>query len=102
MIIVSKNKDIMVNTDHVKSIFIGADGCSLKANFGNTDGCQIARYSSPDESRIAFEMIYEAIGKKEVFVMPEDYEVKSKIMNKRGYTDIHHVTGKKTKGHGGS
>lgn len=106
MVIVSKNKDILINLEHTKNIYKGADNCTLKANFGNTDGCQLSRYNSPDEMQIAMEMLIDAIGKREVFIMPSDDEVKAKLKAKAGAKGIgenqHHITGKKTKGHGGS
>ena len=75
MIVVNKQRTSLINMDHISCIYMGVDG-SLKANYAAGDGCQIARYNTPDEAvraRIA------ASGQK-----------------------YHHVTGKKTKSHGGS
>lgn len=101
MIIVSKDKEIIVNLNHIKNIYKGADGCTLKVSFGNTDGCQLSRYNSAEEANTAIEMLIDAIGKKEVFIMPGTNEVKAKIKLKSDRQNGHHIDGKKTKGYGG-
>lgn len=46
-----------INTSHITSIYIGADGCTLKADFENGKGCQIARYDVDRFSKIALNFI---------------------------------------------
>lgn len=100
MYIVSKDKNCIINTELITSIYIGADGCTIKADFGNGKGCQIGRYFSEKESQIAIETVASSMGKNEVCFMPEDNAVKAKI--NLGEQKQHHISGKKTKGHGGS
>lgn len=100
MYIVSKDKNSIINAQQITSIYVGADGCTLKADFENGKGCQIGRYSSEKECRTAIEMLSESIGKSEVCFMPQDNAVNAKI--NIGEQKQHHINGKKTKGHGGS
>lgn len=100
MFIVSKDKNSIINAQQTTSIYIGADGCTLKADFGNGKGCQIGRYNSEKECRTAIEILSENIGKSEIFLMPQDNAVSAKI--NIGEQKQHHINGKKTKGHGGS
>lgn len=100
MFIVSKDKKAIINTEQITSIYIGADGCTIKADFENGKGCQIARYNSEKASQIAIDIISNSFGKSEICFMPEESDINAKlnIMERREY----HITGKKTKGHGGS
>ena len=100
MFIVSKDKNSIINTQQTTSIYIGADGCTLKADFGNGKGCQIGRYNSEKECKTAIEILSERIGKSEVCFMPQDNAISAKI--NIGDQKQHHINGKKTKGHGGS
>lgn len=99
MIIVSKDKDSIVNMEQVTNIFVGNDGYTVKAAFANGSGCQLGRYNSPIANKV-IEMIGLAVGRTEVYFLPNDEAVAAK-MNETKQT-YHHVTGKKTKGHGGS
>ena len=99
MIIVSKDKDSVVNMDHVTNIFVGNDGYTVKAAFANGSGCQLGRYNSPVANKV-IEMIGLAVGRTEVYFLPDDDSVAAKI-HETALT-YHHATGKKTKGHGGS
>lgn len=100
MYIVSKDKKAIVNTEQITSIYIGADGCTLKADFGNGKGCQIGRYMSEKECQTAIEIIAGSFGKADVCFMPEDSAISAKINT--GEQKQHHISGKKPKGHGGS
>ncbi len=100
MYIVNKDRTQIINMEHVTAIYIGADGCSAKADLINGKGCQIIRYNSHEEVVMALEMLGTSIGKTEVFFFPEDNKVQEKLrLEEQKY---HHITGKKTKGHGGS
>lgn len=100
MFIVSKDKNSIINAQQTTSIYIGADGCTLKADFGNGKGCQIGRYNSEKECRTAIAILSESIGKSEVCFMPQDNAISAKISI--GEQKQHNINGKKTKGHGGS
>lgn len=97
MFIVSKDKRAIVNTDWVTSVHIGADGCTLKADFQNGNGCQIGRYMSEEECMTAMDII---TGMLDACSVPDDSAVIAKI--NLGGQRLRHISGKKTKGHGGS
>lgn len=97
MIIVSKNKDRIVNMSQVMSIFIASDGMTIKAAFQNGTVSQIGTYPSAED---VIEMIGEAVGKTEIYFLPNDESVRA-WQNTR-QTRNRHISGKKTKGHGGS
>lgn len=99
MFIVSKDKKSIINLEQVTAMYIGSDGCSIKCDYKN-NGCQLGRYNSDKEAKKAIEIISESIGKVDVCVMPDDSAIKAKMnLEEQKY---HHITGKKTKGHGGS
>jgi hypothetical protein len=100
MYIISKDHKSIVNLALSTSVYVGADGCSLKADFENGKGCQIGRYNSDVEARAAIEIISANVGKTEICYMPSDETVRAKLdVTERRQ---HHISGKKTKGHGGS
>lgn len=97
MIIVSKEKDRIVNMSQVMSLFIASDGKTIKAAFQNGSVSQMGVYNSPED---VIEMIGQAVGKTEIYFLPDDETVRAKQnINQARY---HHTDGKKTKGHGGS
>lgn len=101
MFIVAKDRKSIVNTNHITSIYMGADGCTIKADFENGKGCQIARYDAEKLSKIAMDIIANNIDRNSTLCyMPDDKSIKAKInLEEQKY---HHITGKKTKGRGGS
>lgn len=101
MYIVNKNKTQIVNLNQVTVIFIGADECSIKADFPTGKGCQIAKYESREAAIVAMEMLGKAIGRTDAFFFPSDEYLQTKILEQES-RQTHHITGKKTKGHGGS
>lgn len=100
MFIVSKDKKAVINLEQVTTMYIGSDGCSIKADYRGGNGCQLGRYDSDKEAKTAMEIIVGNIGKTEIFSMPDNFAVKAKL--KMDEPKYHHLTGKKTKGHGGS
>ena len=100
MYIVNKNKTQLLNLGQVTALYIGADDVSIKAEFATGNGCQVARYNSHEEAVTAMEMLGRAIGRGEVFFFPDSMELQAKIQE--GKQKPHHISGKKTKGHGGS
>lgn len=100
MYIVSKDKKSIINTEQATSMYVGADGCTIKADFGNGKGCQIGRYNSEKECQIVIGIIAENFGKADACFMPENSTVTAKLNFEE--QKQHHINGKKTKGHGGS
>ena len=100
MYIVSKDKKSIINTEQITSIYVGADGCTIKADFGNGKGCQIGRYNYEKECQIAIEIIAGNFGRSDVCFMPENSAINAKL--NLAEQKQHHISGKKTKGHGGS
>lgn len=100
MFIVSKDKKAIINIGQVAAMYIGSDGCSIKADYRSGNGCQLGKYNSDQEARKVVEIIADSIGKTEVCYMPDDDSVKARMnLEEQRY---HHIAGKKTKGHGGS
>lgn len=100
MFIVSKDRKAIINLEQVATMYIGSDGCSVKADYRSGNGCQLGRYNSEKEARKAMSIVADNIGKTEVCLMPDDNTIKARL-NLDGQP-YHHITGKKTKGHGGS
>lgn len=100
MFIVSKDKNSIVNSDKITSIYVGADGCTIKVDFANGKGSQLARYNSEKSSKIAMEILATNFGKTEICFMPEDNAINAKLNISEQKN--HHIKGKKAKGHGGS
>lgn len=101
--IVNRECNDMYNIDHVTNIYIGSDGCTIKAAAGaSTRGGILGKYNSYEESKTAFMIMSERIAKGMPLIkMPGDAEVKERIKSEPK-DSYHHITGKKTKGHGGS
>lgn len=104
MIIVNKDRNDAYNANHITNMYIGSDGNSIKVSAGSTTrGGILGKYNSYEETKKAFEILLKNISKNDVGVlyMPQDNEVENEI--KAGPKEAyHHVSGKKTKGHGGS
>ena len=103
MYVVNKQYDDTYNTDHITNIYISSDGCTIKASAGTaTRGGILGKYGSFKEAQTAFRMLMDGIGKNSpVYRMPSDEEVGEKIKSAPG-NNYHHITGRKTKGHGAS
>lgn len=100
MFILSKDNRSIINMEQITVVYIGSDNCTIKADYQNGKGCQLGRYNSEEETKIAMSIIFESVGKTEICVMPTDEAVRAKS-NLREQKN-HHISGKKTKGHGGS
>ena len=103
MIIFSKEKIKGINLDNVNEIFKGGDGFTIKVSFRNGGGTQLERYNSTRETDIAMEMLCEAIGQQDKYVMPTEEQIQARIVatRDRGEFNKQHNGGKR-KGHGGS
>ena len=100
MYIVSKDKNSIVNMSQITVVYLGADNCTIKADYQNGKGCQLGRYNSEAAAKMAMEIVANNMGKMEVCFMPEDSAINAKL--NLGEQKAHHISGKKTKGHGGS
>lgn len=100
MYIVSKDKNSIVNMSQITVVYLGADNCTIKADYQNGKGCQLGRYNSETAAKMAMEIVANSMGKMEVCFMPEDSAVSAKL----NLTEQkqHNISGKKTKGHGSS
>ena len=101
MFMVSKDKKAIINMQQVSNIYIGADVCTIKVDYENGRGCQIGRYTSEKEALVAMEIITEKMNKGEICEVPDDDAVRERILSNTE-RPWHHISGKKTKGHGGS
>ena len=100
MFIVSKDRNSIVNVEQITAVFVGADNCTIKADYQNGKGCQLGRYNSEAAARTALGIVADAIEKTEVCFMPDDNSINAKINLEEQRQ--HHISGKKKKGHGGS
>ena len=100
MYIVSKDRTSIVNAAQITSLYIGADNCTVKADFKNGKGCQLGRYGSEKECQAAIDIIVGNLGKTDICFMPNDSAINTK--SNPGNQKPHNINGKKTKGHGGS
>ena len=100
MYIISKDGNSIVNMDHVTSIYIGADSCTVKADFANGKGYQLGRYDSMQECLIAVEIVAEKLEKMKNSCLPSNSVVSAKL--RLAEQKQYHISGKKTKSHGGS
>lgn len=102
MIVVSKEKTEAYNLDKAERIYIGFDKAVLKIVIGSTRAGNLGEYGSFEKAKKAFEILMQkaSIGRNEVIFMPDDSEVDAKLHEIKQIA--HHISGKKTKGHGGS
>lgn len=102
MYIVSKDQNESYNSDHIINIFIDSGNCAIKVVAGSTTrGGVLGKYKTQDEMTKAFEILLDEMSRADtnVIYMPTDSKVADKLRVRETY---HHITGKKTKGHGGS
>lgn len=85
------------------NVFIGRDGNSVVLGLTNGQISKFKEYNTEQEASEAIAMLAEAIrlGKSELFEMPDSETVKNHIQ-RMPLKKAHHISGKKTKGHGGS
>ena len=104
MIVINKNKSKVINLSAINEIFKGADGYSIKVNFSNGAGTQIERYASAEAVDVALEMLCDAIGKTDKFIMPTEEQIHARVISTRsaGNAYDNQIKGVKQKSHGGS
>lgn len=102
MFIVSKDRTTIVNVDQITAMYISTDGYSIRVEVQNGKPWNIGRYDSQEETREAIQMITNKLrlSKDTIALMPDADQIKAVLALKD--QRCHHITGKKTKGHGGS
>ena len=73
-IIMNQKEDELYVLENITSLYIGSDGCTIKAAAGNTRGGIIGRYDSYEEAKTAFVMLCEKIEKGLVVIKPPGAE----------------------------
>ena len=101
-IIMNQKEDELYVLENITSLYIGSDGCTIKAAAGNTRGGIIGRYDSYEEAKTAFVMLCEKIEKGLVVIKPPGAEETRERIKAQPKTIHRNIEGKKTKGHGGS
>lgn len=100
--IISKDKTQIINTQYVSAIYISGEGTTIRCEMANGKPWNIGRYNSQKEAETAMNILAERMKKNDFAAVPSDEEVKAKINNYADDLRRRHITGKKTKGHGGS
>lgn len=101
-IIMNQKEDELYILENITSLYIGSDGCTIKAAAGNTRGGVIGRYDSHEEAKTAFGMLCEKIEKGLAVVKPPGTEEARERIKAQPKIIHRNIAGKKTKGHGGS
>lgn len=100
MIIINKDETSFVNYEQIENVFIG--DTSIKANLKSGKGMQLAKYNTDEETKQAFRILVDKLRQNSAVInMPTDEEVKQKINLIPVYKQ-RSLTGKKSKGYGGS
>lgn len=100
--IISKDRTQIINTQYVSAIYIAGEGTTIRCEMANGKPWNIGRYNSKKEAETAINILMERMKKDDFADVPSDEEVKAKINTCTHDFQRHHITGKKTKGHGGS
>lgn len=102
MLVVSKEKSETYNLEKAERIYIGFDKPVVKIVTGSTRAGNLGEYDSFEKAKKAFEILMQraSTGRSNVIFMPNDPEVDAKLHEERQRPQ--HISGKKTKGHGGS
>lgn len=100
--IISKDRTQIINTQYVSAIYIAGEGTTIRCEMSNGKPWNIGKYNSQKEAETAINILMERVKIDNFAVVPSDEEVKAKINTYADDLQRHHITGKKTKGHGGS
>ena len=102
MLLMSKNKDSIVNLEYVENVYIGANGTSIKMISNSGNGSQLGAYTTSAETKMALNILSNRIKSNESLIeMPTEKDIQAYVVS-LGIEKPRHITGKKTKGHGGS
>lgn len=101
MYVVSKTKNEVYNFEKVERIYVGSDNI-VKIVIGSTRAGYLGEYDSFEKAKAALEILMQRAntGRSSVIFMPDDLEIDAKLHEEK--QRVHHISGKKTKGHGGS
>lgn len=102
MIIVTQEKDTIVNLEAVSYLYSSYENNVVKAVLNNGKMVKLGRYQSFEEGKTALEKLYRHIGSTNIFEMPTQEEVKAIINSKTMYDKERCATGKKPVRRGGS
>lgn len=104
MFIFDKNRGYAVNSNEIKDIFKGRDKGVVTIGFTNGIVTKLAAYDTDAEAIKAIELIMKQmeVNKRCVIEVPGKENVKMALRSDNDQAEKHHITGKKTKGHGGS
>lgn len=100
--IISKDRTQIINDQYVSAIYISVDGMTIRCEMANGKVWNICRYNSQKEAETAMHILTERLKRDNMAYMPTDEDVKARINASADAYQKHHITGKKTKGHGGS
>lgn len=99
MIIITADRKIIINFENVEEIY--RSETSIKVGLVSGGRYELGRYSTSADADAAMFLLYEALGKFEKFVMPDNEAIQAK-QSAVHHTVPRHIYGKKRKGHGGS
>lgn len=74
MYVINKNKTQIINLEHTTQIYMGSMA-SIKADFTRGSTCTIEKYKTVEATKEAMKRLSEAIGKTEMFVFPQEWEL---------------------------
>lgn len=102
MYVLSKKRSEIVKIDISGRIFVR--GNSVCCGGADEKPLYLGDYESEEQARMALRLLFESLKNQRstVFEMPLERDVKARVANLIPDLERHHVTGKKTKGHGGS
>lgn len=102
MFIVSKDGMAVINTEQVSAVYISSETPNIRAETVNGKMWNIGRYDSRENAQAALGILAERIrsGKDMAVFVPHDRDIQA--IRAQEDQKYHHMTGKKTKGHGGS
>ena len=102
MLLMSKNKDSIVNLEYVENIYIGANGTSIKMISNSGSGSQLGAYTTSEETKMALNILSNRIKSNESLIeMPTEKDIQAEVVS-LGVEKQTCSTGKKTKRRGGS
>lgn len=76
MLILSKNENSIVNMDYIAVIYIGNDHKSIKADYENRNGCELAKYDDIRQCKYALgSLLSAAEEEREIFIFPKEIDL---------------------------
>ena len=104
MWILNEQEGKIIDLETGNMVALGRDGKSISFFRGNGQITKIKEYETTKEAKEAIKMITESmnLGREEVYTLPDQEKIKSRIIQDSDHENKYHVSGKKIKGHGGS